>query len=276
MLPNFDFKMTIIKAKYILFSILLILSAIGCEEDNSASAESPILNIATAANVQFAMKDIVAAFQNKYKIEVNIILGSSGKLTAQIIQGAPYDLLISANIKYPLHLYQEKFAPNPPKIYALGSLVLWTMEETLQLDPELNFLNSNKVHKIAIANPKNAPYGTEALNTIEHYNLEEVINNKLVFAESIAQTNLYITTKNCEVGFTAKSVVLSPEMKEKGHWIEIPKSAYQPIAQGIIMTKYGDSKHQEIAQKFYNFMFSTEVQNILKQYGYSLPVDYFK
>ena len=103
-----------------------VLFGLGCGEDEASSANSVVLNVATAANVQFAMKDIEVAFEEKYGVNINIIIGSSGKLTAQIVQGAPYDLLISANLKYPLHLYQEKLATTPPSIYALGSLVVWT------------------------------------------------------------------------------------------------------------------------------------------------------
>jgi len=273
LLQNFDFIMTIIKPNSILFYFLLIISAIGCDEDKSKQYPAIILNVATAANVQFAMKDIEAAFEQKYKLDINVIVGSSGKLTAQIKQGAPYDLLISANVKYPLHLYQEKFAPNPPKIYALGSLVLWTMKKELALEDKLSFLKGKEVNKIAIANPKNAPYGEQAIMALDHFGIKDAVTSKLVYAENIAQTNLYITTKNCEVGFTAKSVVMAPDLKEKGNWIAVPSTAYQPIEQGVVITKYGDSKHKEIAQKFYDFLFSLDAQNILKAYGYTMPAE---
>ena len=248
-----------------------VLFGLGCGEDEASSANSVVLNVATAANVQFAMKDIEVAFEEKYGVNINIIIGSSGKLTAQIVQGAPYDLLISANLKYPLHLYQEKLATTPPNIYALGSLVVWTWQDGLILDDTLGVLESAAVHKIAIANPKNAPYGEQALTAMEHFGRKEAVTSKLVYAESIAQTNLYVTTKNCEVGFTAKSVVLAPDMIGKGHWIEVPAAAYQPIEQGIVITKYGASKNQQTAQQFYDFMFADTAQQILKKYGYSLP-----
>lgn len=261
------------KANYILFSIFWVISTIGCKEDNSQSSQTAILNVAAAANVQFAMQDIAVAFEKKYGLVINVIVGSSGKLTAQIKQGAPYGILISADLKYPLHLYQEKFAPNPPKIYALGSLVLWTMKKGLTLDKEMSVLKGPEVHKIAIANPKNAPYGKQAVNALEHFDLKNTVTSKLVYAESIAQTNLYISTKNCEVGFTAKSVVMSPDMKEKGLWVDVPPTGYQAIEQGIVITKYGVTKHKETAQKFYDFMFSQTAQIILKKYGYSLPTN---
>lgn len=108
---------------------------------------------------------------------------------------------------------------------------------------------------------------------MEYFGLKNAVANKLVYAESIAQTNLYITTKNCEVGFTAKSVISAPDMVEKGQWMDVPKEAYQPIEQGIIITKYGASKNKDTAQKFYDFMFSEDAQNILKHYGYSLPAN---
>lgn len=265
--------MTITKGNRNFLFVLLLFCIIGCGEDKTSPKNKVVLNVATAANVQFAMKEIEAAFEQKFGLNINIILGSSGKLTAQIKQGAPYDLLISANFKYPQHLYQENFAPNPPKLYALGSLVLWTMKKGLELEPSLEFLKKKEVNKIAIANPKNAPYGEQAIKAMEYFGLKKAVATKLVYAESIAQTNLYITTKNCEVGFTAKSVILAPNMVKKGQWIDIPKAAYDPIEQGIVITKYGATKNKETAQKFYNFMFSADAQKILKQYGYSLPAN---
>ena len=260
-----------IKRNHIFLFVLLLFCIIGCGEDKASPKNKVMLNVATAANVQFAMKEIEAAFEEKYGQNINVIIGSSGKLTAQIKQGAPYDLLISANFKYPQHLYNENFAPNPPKLYALGSLVLWTMQEELELEKTLSFLKETAVNKIAIANPKNAPYGEQAIKAMEYFRLKNKVSSKLIYAESIAQTNLYITTKNCEVGFTAKSVVLAPDMIEKGRWIDVPIEAYQPIEQGIVMTKYGVTKNKESTQKFYDFMFSSKAQGILKQYGYSLP-----
>ena len=224
-----------------LFLIFLLNGCTDNGEKGQFPKEKDTINVAAAANVQFAMKKIEAAFEKKHGVNINIIIGSSGKLTAQIMQGAPYHIFLSANEKYPNILFEEGFSLSP-KIYALGSLVAWTMYADINLDEGLSILKGARIKKIAIANPKNAPYGAEALNVFDYFSLREKVQAKLVFAESIAQTNQYILSKNCEVGITAKSVVVSPEVNQKGHWIEISKAAYQPIAQAVVITKIGAKK----------------------------------
>jgi len=264
--------------KYIKIYFFLILTnslIVGCSaSEKKSSKNNPSLTVATAANVQFAMKEIEHAFETAFNINISIIIGSSGKLTAQIKQGAPYDLLIAANMKYPNSLYQDGYATTSPKIYALGGLVLWTMKTELSLDEELSILANPTVRKIAIANPKSAPYGEQALNAFEYYNLNKTIAPKLVYAESIAQANQYIISKNCEIGITAKSVVQAPRMKEVGQWIDIPSAAYKPITQGVVITKYGAANNQEVAKQFYDFLFSPKASHILKKYGYIIPIDF--
>ena len=229
------------------------------------------LTVAVAANAQFAMEPIEVAFEEQTQKHIETVIGSSGKLTAQIKQGAPYDVLVAANMKYPNYLYQEGLATTNPKVYALGALVIWTMAENLEMMEDLSFLKNPSIQKIAVANPKNAPYGEQAINALRYYGLKEALNAKLVFGESIAQTNQYITTRNCEVGFTAKSVVLAPKLKDKGNWIAVPKTAYQAIEQGVVITKYGTREHAEVAQQFYDFLFSTTAQRIFQDYGYTKP-----
>jgi len=239
--------------------------------DKNSSNQRIDLTVAVAANAQFAMQAIETAFEKSTKKNIEVVIGSSGKLTAQIKQGAPYDVLVAANMKYPNYLYEEGLAKELPKVYALGELVVWTTKNGVSLTDDLAFLKNSNIQKIALANPKNAPYGEQAINTLHFYGLEETLTSKLVFAESIAQTNQYITTGNCEVGFTAKSVVLAPKLKNKGDWISVPKTAYKAIEQGVIITKYGHQQHTEFAQQFYDFLFSEPAQAIFNAYGYTIP-----
>jgi len=225
------------------------------------------LTVAVAANAQFAMEAIELAFEKETNKNIEMVIGSSGKLTAQIRQGAPYDILVAANMKYPNYLYEEGLAKEAPKIYALGELVWWTFDQDLIILSDLSILMHSNVQKIAIANPKNAPYGEQAINALTYFNLKDKLQSKLVFGESIAQTNQYVSTQNCEIGFTAKSVVLAPKLKGKGNWRAVPKEAYEPIQQGMIITKYGNQEHAELAQQFYDFLFSSTAQDILKTYG---------
>jgi molybdate transport system substrate-binding protein len=173
-------------------------------------------------------------------------------------------------MKYPDTLYAAGFAADKPRVYAYGSLVLWTMQE-LDLSQGIKILLNAKTRKIAVANPKTAPYGAEAIKALKHFQIYESVTPKLVYGESIAQVNQYIFSQAAEVGITAKSVVLSPEMRGKGKWIEIDSTAYSPIAQGAVILKHGAQNHPHAAQKFYDFLFSEAARRILKDYGYLLP-----
>lgn len=226
------------------------------------------VTVAVAANVQYAMETLKTKFEKETGIKVEVILGSSGKLTQQIQEGAPFDVFVSADTKYPLTLHQNNFASNAPKVYANGVLVLWTARNDLKLSADLSFLLSDNIKKIAIANPKTAPYGVAAEEVLKHYNLYNKIQDKLVFGESIAQTNQFILTKSADVGFTAKSVVLANETKGKGVWIEPDKKNHTPIAQSAIILKHGAETNKASSEKFYNYLYSNGAKEIFRRFGY--------
>ena len=226
------------------------------------------VSVAVAANVQFAMQQLKAQFEKETGIELDISIGSSGKFTTQIEQGAPYDVFVSADISYPTTLYKEGLTADSPKVYANGSLVLWTARTDIKPLADLKLLLTGNIKKIALANPKTAPYGVAAVEAMKYYKLYDSVQTKLVYGESIAQTNQYITTQSADIGFTAKSVVLADEMKGKGSWVDIDPKAYSPIAQAAVILKHGKDTNADAAQKFYNFLYSADAKKILKHYGY--------
>jgi molybdate transport system substrate-binding protein len=225
------------------------------------------LIIATAANAQFAMQEIKEMYEAKQdSIAVDLIISSSGKLTAQIQQGAPYDVFLSADMKYPEYLFSKGLAQTAPQIYAQGGLIVWST--TLQLDSS-NWVDAlKKAAKVAIANPNLAPYGQQAAKAFEYLQIKEDLKDKLVFGESVSQTNQYILIGACEIGLTAKSVVFSPNVKQKGSWQNIPADAYEPIQQGLIITKYGSQSHPSQTKAFVDYLFSDAAKEILEKYGY--------
>ena len=198
------------------------------------------------------------------------MIGSSGKLTSQVENGAPFDVFLSADMKYPATLYKEGFSLRSPKVYAYGKLVLWTMKD-IDLSKGVNALSSTGIQKIALANPDLAPYGRQAVNALKFYKLYEPLQKELVLGESISQTNQFITTGAADIGFTAESVVLASNMRGKGKWVEVDPQSYEPIAQGVIVLKYAEKEHSKEAQEFYDFLFSAPAQEIFKKYGYKLP-----
>ena len=250
---------------FVVIPVILFLLVITL---NSRKIDKTKITVAAAANVQFAMDELKTEFSKETGIDVSLIIGSSGQLTAQIKAGAPYDIFISADMKYPETLYRDKLAIDSPKIYATGSLVIWTMNEGITLDKNLEYLLSGNIKKIAIANPINAPYGAAAVEALKHFNIYNKIKDKLVYGESIASTNQFIYSGVVDAGFTAKSAIMSPKMSSKGKWMEIDPFSYRPIRQGSVILKYGYENHKGESIKFYNFLFSQKAKKILMQYRY--------
>jgi molybdate transport system substrate-binding protein len=248
--------------RFLLFAGLLLAFAL------PASAEA--LTVAVAANMQYAFDDLRAAFKKETGNDIKPVYNSSGKFAAQILNGAPFDVFLSADMVYPEKLHAAGFAADEPRVYAYGALVLWTLRD-IDLARWQHVLAGPTVGKIAVANPKTAPYGAETMNALAHLQLDVALKPKLVFGESIAQTNQYIHSMAADAGFTAKSVVLSPQMRGEGKWIDLPQDAYRPIAQGAVVLKHGRQMHPALAQQFYDFLFSETARAIFQRYGYLLP-----
>lgn len=244
----------------------LLLAGLLC----ASTAYADTINVAVAANMHYAFDDLHAEFRKESGHDIKPVYNSSGKLAAQIMNGAPFDVFLSADMEYPEKLHKEGFASEAPKAYAYGTLVMWTLKD-IDLTQWQNTLAGAAVAKFAIANPKTAPYGRETMKALAYLKLDDKLKNKLVFGESIAQTNQYIHSRLADAGFTAKSVVVSPELKGQGKWIDLPKGSYQPIAQGIVVLRHGQQTNPRIAQQFHDFVLSAKSRAILERYGYQLP-----
>ena len=226
------------------------------------------INVALAANVSYAIDELIAQFnQSEPNIKVNVTLGSSGKLTAQIKNGAPYDIFMAANMKFPQALYDEKIAITKPVIYAQGALAMLSSKE-LDFSKGINLIEDEIISKIAVANPKTAPYGTAAIEAIKNANLLEKVENKFVYGESISQTVIY-STGIADIGFVAKSSLYDKKLSsfiENKNWISVDSKLYTPIKQGIIITK--NAKENIDAKAFYDFILSKKAKEIFNNYGY--------
>lgn len=212
------------------------------------------------------MHELVTVFSAESGIEVEIVHGSSGKLLAQIMEGAPYDVFISADMKYPNTIFEEGKTEEKPRVYAHGKLVLWSVNESVI--PSLEILTSDSISHIAMANPKTAPYGVAAEELLKHYGMYYQVKEKLVFGEGIGQTNQFIHSGAADIGFTAMSVVKSPKLATKGKWVALDNTTYMPIAQGAVVIKK-DGKNTDQAQAYFRFLFSPKGKDILKKYGYT-------
>ena len=243
--------------------IVLLLSIGSCTDTKSDG-----ITIATAANVQFAMKELAASFEKESGIATSIIIGSSGKLTAQIKEGAPFDIFVSADMKFPNELYKSGKGVEAPRIYAHGSLILLSLRKDIK--PSFSILHSDKIDHIAIANSKTAPYGRAAEQMLKYYGEYESLSGKLVFGESISQTNQFIHSGAAEIAFTARSSFIAFTAFEDKSYLAIESESYDPIEQGVILLKRRNQNHVN-ARKFYLFLFSEKARDILKKNGYEIP-----
>jgi len=231
------------------------------------------INIAVAANVSYAMDALKKEFNLIHRdIKVQVTLGSSGKLTAQIKNGAPYELFMSANMKYPEALYGEGIAITVPKIYAKGGLAYLSTKRQ-DFSKGIKILQNLNIKKIAVANPKTAPYGKATVEAIKNAGLYESIVKKFVYAESISQTVSYAVTA-ADIGFIAKSSLYSPKMKQYQkdiNWAVVDPKLYTPINQGIVILKNGENNSE--VKAFYDFMLSERAKKVLIDFGYLVPKD---
>ncbi len=243
------------KHSYLLLAFLLVTLATFAQQ----------LRVAVAANAQFVSQKLKEEFRKETGINVDLTVSSSGKLTAQIEQGAPFDVFMSADMKYPQELFDKELTTNKPTVYAYGSLVMWSLQKR-DLSKGLSTVLNSDVNKVAVANPKLAPYGEATIAALTKQNLLEKAEPKIVYGESISQVNQYLLTGAADIAFTAKSVVLDTAMSGKGNWVEVSKSLYNPIAQGVVIIK--NSANAEAGKKLYRFLFSKKAKAIFIKYGY--------
>jgi molybdate transport system substrate-binding protein len=223
------------------------------------------IKVAAAANLQSVILILQKDFKQKTGVEIEPIVGSSGNLVAQMHNGAPFDVFLSADMSFPKKLFDDGLTLNAPVVYAFGSLVICSTQD-LGFENWERLLMTPKIKKIAIANPAIAPYGLAAQEALQHKGILNDIKGKLVTGESISQVNTYIITSEAEVGFTTQSLVKDPANKTKLYWKAIDPKIYSPIEQGMVVLK--SSANKANADKFYKYMQSVDAKKILLEYGY--------
>jgi molybdate transport system substrate-binding protein len=236
----------------------------------AALAQAEPLTVAIAANLKYVFDDLAAEFKKETGIETQSVLNSSGKIATQVRNGAPFDVFMSADMEFPEGLYKDGYATTPPKPYAYGLLVLWTQKD-VDLTKGVAGLADASVGKVAIANPKVAPFGKQSLKAMEYYKVRAAVEPKLVYGENITQVSQYVDSKAADVGFSAKSIVVAPETAGKGKWVEVPAESYEPIAQGVVILKHAAEANGDAARKFYGFVLSEKARAIFAKNGYKLP-----
>jgi molybdate transport system substrate-binding protein len=236
---------------------------------NVAVAEE--ITIAAASDLNFAFREIATEYEKASGNQVRLTLGSSGNFYAQIQNGAPFDLYFSADISYPRKLEEAGLTvPGSLYQYAVGRIVLWTGHESrIDVTKGIEALREPTVKKVAIANPKHAPYGRAAVAAMEYFKVYDQVKEKLILGENISQAAQFIESGACDIGIIALSLAIAPAMKSKGTYWEVPAEAHPPLEQGAVILK--SSKQQESAKQFLAFIKGERGQEIMKRYGFTVP-----
>lgn len=227
------------------------------------------ITIAAAADLKFALDELLVEFKQAHPDdEVEVIYGSSGKFHTQIRQGAPFDLYFSADIEFPRLLAQAGFAASEVVPYAVGRIVLWSAtQDATQMT--LANLTDPAIKRIAIANPKHAPYGKRAEEALRAQRLWDKLESKLIYGDNIAHTAQFVQTGNAQVGIIALALALNPELANKGGYWLIPDELHAPLEQGFIITKRAEKN--VLAKQFAIYIKSKHARKVMTKYGFVLP-----
>jgi molybdate transport system substrate-binding protein len=227
--------------------------------------------VAAAADLQFAMQDIGSRFEKETGKTVKAVYGSSGNFFQQIQNGAPFDVFFSANLDYVKKLDAAQLTePGSYYEYAKGKIVLWVPRDSkLDLTNGLKALLDPTVKNIAVANPEHAPYGQAAVAALKNEGIYEKVQNKLVLGENISQAASMVMSGSAQAGIVALSLALSPNMKDKGRYIEVSATEYPPIEQACVILR--SSKTKDTARQFLNFVRTPAIRTVLEGYGFEVP-----
>ena len=248
-----------------LMKIFLFVSALVL----AVPAHAEKITAAVAANFKSAMGEIVTSFEQANPGDkVEVIYGSSGKLSTQIRQGAPYDLFFSADMGFPRALAELGLAASEVGLYALGRIVLWSSSMDAS-KMTLESLLDDKITRISIANPRHAPYGQRAEEALRAVGLWEKVEPKLVYGESIAHAAQFVQSGNAQVGIVALAQAVNPELAGKGGYWLIPDKLHPPLEQGFIITKRAEGS--ALAKRFADYMGSKPARAVMTKYGFVLP-----
>ena len=243
---------------------LLLVGGLGAAQE---------ITVAAAADLQFAMPDIAAHFQQETGKTVKLIYGSSGNFAQQLQNGAPFDMFFSANLDYAKQLQAAGLTePDTFYQYATGKIVLWVPNDSkLDLSAGLRVLLDPSIKKIAIANPEHAPYGKAAVAAMQKNNLYDQVKDKLVLGENISQAASFVASGSADVGIAALSLALSPNMKDKGRYVEVPAADYPAIQQACVIMR--SSKNKDTARQFLKFIQSPTPKALFQKYGFAVSGD---
>jgi len=228
------------------------------------------VRVAVASNFLGTMNEIITTFQEETGHTAVVSAGSSGKLYAQIKHGAPFDVFFSADAKRPKLLEEEGLAVKGSRfVYAVGRLTLWSPDSNLVNGDGSTVLSDGHFEYLAIANPKTAPYGRAAEQTLSKLGLWELLKDRIVQGENIGQTFQFVFSKNAQLGFVALSQALDPKINGSGSRWDVPLSFHDPLDQEAVLLVTG--RKNAVAQAFLDYVQGDKSLSIIERFGYGLP-----
>ncbi|MGH9557253.1 MAG: molybdate ABC transporter substrate-binding protein [Terriglobales bacterium] len=253
----------------------LLLIVCFCSFSRAAIADE--VTVAAASDLSFAFKEIATGFEKQTGHTLRVSTGSSGNFFAQIRGGAPFDVFFSADAEYPRKLEAEGLAQEGSLyVYAIGRIVIWVPRGSRDLSKEdltkegMRALLKPGVRKIAIANPRHAPYGRAAVAALKHFGIYEQVEARLVFGENVAQAAQFVESGNAQAGIIALSLASAPQMKDRGEQWLIPEEAHPRLEQAAVVMR--TARSPQAARALLDYLRGPEGQALLKRYGFQLPV----
>ena len=253
---------------------LAILAAMACADGArpARAAEQGTVRVAAATDLKFTMGDIVEAFRRQSPaVEVLVTYGSSGNFYAQLSNRAPFDIFFSADVDYPRRLVREGLALAESEfLYGTGRLVVW-VPRTSPIQVEklgMQALLSPSVRKIAIANPRHAPYGRAAEAAMKSLGVYDQAKNRLVLGDTVMQTAQFVDSGGADIGIISYSLALAPALREKGRFWVVPNDAYPPREQGGVILSWAQDR--AAAEAFRDFVLGEGGRAILRRDGFRL------
>lgn len=225
--------------------------------------------MAVASNFIAAAKQLADEYQKTASTDIVLSFSSSGKIFAQIVRGAPFDVFLSADQEKPLKLQERGLVDTGDRFtYALGTLMLWSADNSLLANiKDLNTLSAITFNKIAMANPRTAPYGQAALQTLQNLGLNESFAPKTVTGESISQTFMFVQSKNAQLGFIAYAQYIQRPKSGSGSGLIIPAALHDPIKQDAVLLTRASPE----ARGFFDFLTTPQAKAIIAANGYQIP-----
>ncbi len=237
------------------------------------TALSGDLLVAAAADLKFALDEVIVRFGKTHpQVTVKASYGSSGNLFAQIAQGAPFDLFLSADADFPRRLVTTGKADEASRfIYGIGRLVVWVPKASgIEVEKAgIRALLDPRAAKIAIANPAHAPYGAAAVAAMEHYGIHAAVKDRLVLGENVAQAAQFVGSGAADIGIIARSLAVAPKMADAGRLWKVPAKAHPRLEQGGVVLTGG--KNAEAARALRAVLTGGEGRAVLARYGFVLP-----